>query len=78
MNFDYKRLVKFEHNVGEKEKKYRMMGGSALILISVFTAKILLLVLGMILVATGYSGWCPAYSGFGRNTCTPEETAPKS
>lgn len=68
MSFDYKRLVKFEHNVGEKEKKYRLIGGSALVLISIFTAKILLLLVGMILIATGYSGWCPAYSGMDKNT----------
>ena len=24
MSFDYKRMIKFEHNVGEKEKKYRI------------------------------------------------------
>ncbi len=69
MSFDYKRLIKFEHNVGEKEKKYRLIGGSALVLISIFTAKILLLLVGMILIATGYSGWCPAYSGMDKNTC---------
>ena len=27
MNFDFKRMLKFEHNVGEKEKKYRLYGG---------------------------------------------------
>ena len=69
MNFDYKRMLKFEHNVGEKEKKARMAGGALLILISIFTAKIILLLLGLVLVGTGYSGWCPAYSGFGKNTC---------
>ena len=68
MNFDYKRLIKFEHNVGQKESKYRMMGGSALIVLSLFTAKIILLLLGLILIATGYSGWCPVYSGFDKNS----------
>ncbi len=79
MNFDYKRLIKFEHNIGEKEKKQRMAGGVALMIISIFTAKIALLLIGLILVATGYSGWCPAYSGFGKNTCgtggEPESTS---
>jgi hypothetical protein len=69
MSFDYKRLIKFEHNIGAKEKKQRMIAGAVLIFISVFTAKIALLLVGLILVATGYSGWCPAYSGFGKNTC---------
>ena len=69
MSFDYKRMIKFEHNVVEKEKKYRLYGGSALIAISIFTASIALLLVGMILVATGFSGWCPAYSGLNKNTC---------
>lgn len=69
MSFDYKRMIKFEHNVGEQEKKYRLMGGAALLLVSIFTAKIILLLVGLVLVATGYTGWCPAYSGLHKNTC---------
>jgi hypothetical protein len=68
MNFDYKRMIKFEHNVGCKDKKYRIYGGSAALLISVFTASIALLIIGLILVATGYFGWCPVYSGMHKNT----------
>lgn len=68
MNFDYKRLTKFELNIGEQEKKYRLMGGAALLVVAVFTAKIILLLVGLILVATGYSGWCPVYSGLDKNT----------
>ncbi len=75
MSFDYKRLVKFEYNIGEQEKKYRLMGGSALLFISIFTAKIALLLIGLVLVATGYSGWCPAYSGMDKNTLTPGNTS---
>jgi hypothetical protein len=71
MNFDYKRMIKFEHNVGDKEKNYRIYAGAALIFISIFTAKIALLLIGLILVATGFSGWCPVYSGLHKNTCTP-------
>ncbi|MDP2901748.1 MAG: DUF2892 domain-containing protein [Methylovulum sp.] len=73
MSFDYKRLVKFEHNVGEKEKLYRMIAGGVLIVVSVFTSYILLLLVGLVLVATGFSGWCPVYSGLDKNTRT--ETA---
>jgi hypothetical protein len=69
MSFDYKRMIKFEHNVGEKEKKYRLYGGAALIVLSIFTASIALLVIGMVLVATGFSGFCPVYAGLGKNTC---------
>ncbi len=71
MSFDFKRMLKFEHNVGQKEAKIRLMAGSALLLVSIFTAKIILLILGLVLVATGYSGWCPAYSGMNKNTCEP-------
>ena len=80
MSFDFKRMTKFEHNIGEKEKKYRLYAGAALIAISIFTASIALLLVGMVLVGTGFSCWCPAYSGMGKNTCdtsendnTPEE-----
>jgi hypothetical protein len=78
MSFDVKRMIKFEHNVGEKEKKYRLYGGAALVAISIFTASIALLLIGMVLIATGFSGWCPAYSGLNKNTCctnsSPETT----
>ena len=83
MSFDFKRMVKFEHNVGDKEKKYRLYGGAALIAISIFTASIALLLIGLVLVATGFSGFCPVYAGLNKNTCcagdspetgeTPEE-----
>ncbi len=68
MNFDFKRMLKFEHNVGEKEKKYRTIGGSVALLVSLPIASIPLLLIGVILVATGYSGWCPVYSGMHKNT----------
>ena len=75
MSFDYKRMLKFEHNVGEKEAKYRLYAGSAAFFISVFIASIALLLIGLVLVATGYSGWCPAYSGMNKNTCVTGESA---
>lgn len=68
MSFDYKRLVKFEHNVGDKDKKVRMYSGVVLIAVSLFTASVLMLLVGMALVATSFFGWCPAYSGFDKNT----------
>jgi hypothetical protein len=68
MSFDYKRMMKFEHNLGGKEKKYRLYGGAALLVISIFTAKIALLVIGLYLAATGYAGWCPVYSGLNKTT----------
>jgi hypothetical protein len=75
MSFDYKRMLKFEHNIGAKEAKLRIMAGSAALLVSIFTAKIILLVIGLVLVAEGYVGWCPAYSGMGKNTCGENEVA---
>ena len=69
MSFDYKRMTKFEHNIGENEKKYRLYAGAALIAISIFTASIALLLVGVVLIGTGFSGWCPAYSGMDKNTC---------
>lgn len=71
MKFDYKRMLKHELNVGEKEKKLRLGVGSAALLISIPIASILLLLVGLVLVATGYSGWCPVYSGMNKNTCEP-------
>jgi Protein of unknown function (DUF2892) len=68
MSFDYKRLVKFEHNIGDKDKKIRIAAGVVLLLVSLFTASVLLLLVGLVLVATGYFGWCPAYSGFEKST----------
>ncbi|HEY8157187.1 MAG: YgaP family membrane protein [Methylobacter sp.] len=71
MNFDFKRMLKFEHNIGEKEKKYRLYAGAALLVISLFIpgGEVLLLLIGLVLVATSYSGWCPVYSGLNKNTC---------
>ncbi len=88
MAFDYKRMMQFEHNVGDKDKKIRITVGAVLLVLSIFTAKILLLLVGLVLVATGYFSWCPVYSGFGKNTCAtdtgataeapPEETTEES
>jgi hypothetical protein len=74
MSFDYKRLVKFEINVGDKDSSVRLIAGSILLAISVFTAKIILLLAGVILIATGYSRFCPAYASMDKNTCGASET----
>lgn len=62
MSFDYKRLFKFELNLDDKQKKYRLYGGVAALVTSVFTASIPLLLIGLIATASGYSGWCPLCS----------------
>ncbi|MDD2759083.1 MAG: DUF2892 domain-containing protein [Methylomonas sp.] len=76
MSFDYKRLVKFEHNVGAKDKKVRLYSGIVLLVASLFTASVLMLLVGLVLVATSYFGWCPAYSGFGKSTLEEETATP--
>lgn len=76
MSFDFKRMTKFEHNVGDKEKQYRLYGGAALLVVSIFIGEPFMLIIGLVLVATGYSGWCPVYSGLGKNTCVAADAAP--
>lgn len=78
MTFDYKRLIKFEHNVGAKDKKIRLYAGVSLLVLSLFTASILMLLVGLVLTATSYFGWCPAYSGFNYNSGTADAAAPAS
>lgn len=73
MSFDFKRALKKEVNVGLKEQKIRYGVGSALLLISVFLGNIPLLLIGIVLVATGFTRWCPAYSGLNRTTVDPNE-----
>jgi len=68
MSFDYKRLTDFNVNVGEKDKRIRLISGSILLAISLFTAKIILLLAGLILIATGYTRVCPAYSAMEKDT----------
>lgn len=76
MSFDYKRMIKCEHNVGAKEAKMRLIVGAVALLISIFTAEIFLLLVGLVLVATGYSGFCPIYAGLNKNTCGADEATP--
>jgi hypothetical protein len=69
MSFDYKRLTKFEVNLNDQQKKYRLYGGITALISSVFLASIPLLLIGLIATATGYSGWCPLCSALGHNPC---------
>ncbi len=75
MSFDYKRLAKFEHNLGAKDKKVRLYSGVILLAVSLFTASVLMLLVGLVLVATSYFGWCPAYSGFNKSTAQATESS---
>ena len=68
MSFDYKRLTEFKVNVGEKEKKIRMIAGGIIFAASLFMGSILMLIVGVALIATGYTAVCPAYSAMDKNT----------
>lgn len=70
-NFSFKR-IKFEHNVGEKDQKIRYGLGAVFIFISLFLGNILLLVLGVVSIISAYLTWCPAYSGWGMNSCSSD------
>jgi hypothetical protein len=76
MAFDYKRMLHRELNVGLKERRLRYYGGAASAFISVFLGNIPLLLLGMVLIATAYTRWCPVYSGMTRSSVNPAEEAP--
>jgi len=75
VSFDFKRAIKKEVNVGLNEQKIRYGAGSVLLLISVFLGNIALLLIGIVLVATGFTRWCPVYSGLNRTTVDPNEPA---
>ena len=68
MNFDYKKVIKPEINVGDREQRIRLLAGTVSVFISIFTASIILLLVGLVLIATGYFGRCPAYAGINFNT----------
>ncbi len=69
MSFDIKRTIHFEHNVGEKDQKYRYTAGIVILLISVFMGNVFLLLLSIALIGSAYLTWCPVYSRLGKNTC---------
>lgn len=75
MNFDFKRMIKPELNVGLKERKLRYAVGSVTLVASVFMANIPLLLIGGALVATAKTRWCPVYSGLSKSTVAPGEEA---
>jgi len=68
MNFDIKRALVRELNIGIKDRNIRYGAGAVALLLSVFLGDIFLLVIGGILVATAFLRWCPVYSGLSRST----------
>lgn len=69
MNFECKHLKNvcnyisnMEVNVSDGESKKRLIAGAIILFLSLFNASILLLLIGTIVVATGYLKICPAYA----------------
>jgi len=75
MNFDFKKMLKPEVNVGLKERKTRYAVGTGALVLSVFMANIPLLLIGGVLVATAKWRWCPVYSGMSKSTVQAGEEA---
>lgn len=68
MNFDYKRMLKYQRNVGDQDQKIRYGVGALATLVSLFLGSVPLLLLGIALFASGYTRFCPIYAGMGRST----------
>jgi hypothetical protein len=68
MPFDFKRMLKYEYNVGDKDQKIRYGVGSLSIFLSLFLGSVPLLLLGIALLISGYTHFCPIYAGLGKTT----------
>jgi hypothetical protein len=75
MSFDYKKMLKRELNVGLKEQKIRYYIAAAAAVASAFLGSIPLLLIAAALAASGYTRWCPVYSGLSRSSVDPNEPA---
>ncbi len=69
MDFDFKRMLKKELNLGEKDILIRKNIGIAAAVLSVIPGSIPMLLLGIILIASATLSWCPVYSGLHKSTC---------
>lgn len=75
MSFDFNRMLKREINVGKKDQQLRLGAGVALLVVSWMINTPLLMLLAIILVGTAVTRWCPAYSGMGKSTVEPGDSA---
>jgi hypothetical protein len=75
MSFDYKKMLKKELNVGLKEQKIRYGAAAAAGIASAFLGNIPLLLVAGALAASGFTRWCPVYSGLSKSTVDPNEPA---
>lgn len=55
-------------NVGTKDKNIRIGAGAVLLLFGLLKGGWLFVLLGIVLLATGFMGTCPAYTLIGMNT----------
>jgi hypothetical protein len=76
MSFDFNRMLKREVNVGKKDQQLRLGAGVGLLVVAWMIDTPLLMLLAIILIATAVTRWCPAYSGMGKSTVGPGDTAP--
>ncbi|NMG73199.1 YgaP family membrane protein [Aromatoleum diolicum] len=56
-------------NVGGMDKILRIVAGLVLIVLAIMGIGAPWTWIGVVPLATGLLGWCPAYSIFGMNTC---------
>ncbi len=70
MDFDFKRMLKKELNLGEKDVLIRKNIGIASVVLSVLPGSVPMLLLGIVLIGSAALRWCPVYSGLNKNTCT--------
>lgn len=77
-SFDYKKMLKKECNVGLQDQKIRYIVAAVALIASALTGSILLLLVGGGLAASGFTRWCPVYSGLSRSTVDPNEPPPAS
>ncbi|AFL73215.1 YgaP family membrane protein [Thiocystis violascens] len=61
-------------NVGAMDRNIRLVAAGILILAGLMTGKIILDILGLIVLATGWLGFCPAYLPFKINTIKNSES----
>ena len=78
MSFDFNKMLKREYNVGRNEQRIRFVAGIVLLLLASFTEGLWMVLLGLALVATALTQWCPVYSALGKSTLKPGDPTPKS
>lgn len=63
--------MNFKANVGEKESLLRLIAGTVLLALSFLASGVLqwiVLLAGLVLIATGLFRFCPAYQAMGKST----------